>query len=241
MQNLTDLELLQIEIKTIWQPTGRPARIQGPELVIGSTTAGLTAAVGAVPDDVADVLLQIVASAEPPETLDAPPVLLERCRQVLSAALGPVEQAPGSGPSYLVHDTVAFAPTGPLVRSNDSGTARLRTANPGNWPDDEWHQLIQGQLGPWVMAMHDDEVVSICHTARDSDLAVEAGTWTRPDARGRGYAASATAAWAALVRPTGKYIFYSTSGANISSQRVAARLQLRPIGWLWQLISSHAV
>ena len=44
-----------------------------------------------------------------------------------------------------------------------------------------------------------------------------------------------TAAWAALTRPSGRHLFYSTSGENVSSQRVAARLGLRPIGWLWQL------
>ncbi|MFG1701639.1 GNAT family N-acetyltransferase [Nonomuraea sp. M3C6] len=61
----------------------------------------------------------------------------------------------------------------------------------------------------------------------------EAGTWTSPAFRGRGYAATATAAWADLF--SGTRLFYSTSADNHSSQRVAARLGLRNIGWLWKL------
>jgi predicted N-acetyltransferase YhbS len=47
--------------------------------------------------------------------------------------------------------------------------------------------------------------------------------------------AAVTAAWAALMRPTGRHLLYSVARTNVSSQRVAARLGLRPIGWLWQL------
>jgi hypothetical protein len=41
--------------------------------------------------------------------------------------------------------------------------------------------------------------------------------------------------WADLLRPTGRVLFYSTDAANLSSQRVAERLRLRPIGWTWRL------
>jgi hypothetical protein len=41
--------------------------------------------------------------------------------------------------------------------------------------------------------------------------------------RGQGHAAAVTAAWASLMRPTGRSLSYSTSRTNMSSQRVAAR------------------
>ncbi|TME31877.1 MAG: GNAT family N-acetyltransferase [Chloroflexi bacterium] len=85
------------------------------------------------------------------------------------------------------------------------------------------------------MAIQRDMVVSICHTPAVSERGAEAGVWTRPEFRGQGYAVAVTAAWATLARPSGRHLFYSTAGANVSSQRVAARLGLRPLGWLWQL------
>ena len=91
------------------------------------------------------------------------------------------------------------------------------------------------------MAIVDQKVVSICHTPRPmTERAAECGVWTHPDYRGRGYAAEVTATWADILRSSGRYLFYSTDAANLSSQRVAARLQLRPIGWTWSLArSSH--
>ena len=65
--------------------------------------------------------------------------------------------------------------------------------------------------------------------------AAECGVWTHPDYRGRGYAAAVTAAWADILRARGRCPFYSTDAQNVSSQRVAARLRLRPIGWTWNL------
>jgi RimJ/RimL family protein N-acetyltransferase len=157
------------------------------------------------------------------------------CQHLLEQALGPLELVPGCGPSYLIPDTVAFPSDVPLVRSDDSHRSALRGANPGNWGSEEWEQLLDGSLGPWAMATQAGQVVSICHTPASGERGAEAGVWTRPGFRGRGYAAAVTAAWASLMRPSGRWLFYSTSRTNHSSQRVAARLALRPIGCLWQL------
>ena len=81
----------------------------------------------------------------------------------------------------------------------------------------------------------DDRVVSLCHSARLTDRGAEAGTWTDPDYRGRGYAAAATAAWGSLLASSGRTLFYSTSSDNLSSQRVAERLELPLIGWMWKI------
>jgi hypothetical protein len=169
----------------------------------------------------------------------APPEQMEHWRNVLEDALGAaIALAPGSGPSYLIEEDVSFPATALLARSGAKNLDHLRAANPGNWGDDEWQDLLAGRLGAWVMARYANRVISICHTPVSSARAAEAGVWTHPEFRGRGYAATTTAAWAALMRPSRGLLFYSTWRTNHSSQAVAARLQLRPIGWLWQLRQS---
>jgi RimJ/RimL family protein N-acetyltransferase len=79
-------------------------------------------------------------------------------------------------------------------------------------------------------------VTSICHTPGPlAARAAECGVWTRPECRGHGHAAATAAAWAEILRPSGRTLFYSTDADNRSSQRVASRLGLRPIGWTWRL------
>ena len=63
-----------------------------------------------------------------------------------------------------------------------------------NWEQEEWNQLLDGELGPWAFVVDGDRVVSMCHSARLVDIGAEAGTWTDEDYRGRGYAAAAAAA-----------------------------------------------
>ncbi|RSO25385.1 hypothetical protein DMH15_30385 [Streptomyces sp. WAC 06725] len=105
-------------------------------------------------------------------------------------------------------------------------------------PDALAADLLDGKLGPWAMALDPADparVVSICHTPCWTDHGAEAGTWTRPGHRGRGHAATVTAAWSRLQAPTGRHLFYSTSDTNRSSRNVAARLGLAPLGHLWKL------
>jgi RimJ/RimL family protein N-acetyltransferase len=240
-----DLALLQIEMDLLWAPqAGIEAGLEvptdtGPELVLAAAPDGVRARIGTrVPPHVARALGAHIEAESPRPLASEPPPELERWRLLLEDALGTaVRLAPGSGPSYLIHAGVSFPPTVELVRSDDPDHEALRHANPGNWGIDEWQQLLDGDLGAWVMARHGEQVISICHTPKSNSVAAEAGTWTHPDFRGRGHAAAATAAWAALMRPSGQVLFYSTSWTNRSSQGVAARLGLRRIGYLWQLRS----
>jgi RimJ/RimL family protein N-acetyltransferase len=231
MRELSDLELLQIEMDLLW------GTHEGPELVVACARQGLCARVSnAVPEQLARSLEVEVERTPPNEDLRVPPARLEQWRILLEDALSAaVTLSPGSGPSYLIHDDVAFPATAPLVRSDSDDVADLRAVRPGNWGPDEWHDLLDGSLGPWAMATHADRVISICHTPKANTRAAEAGTWTHPDFRGHGHAAATTAEWAALMRPSGRLPFYSTSQTNVSSQRVASRLGLRQIGSLWQL------
>ncbi|MFH8343740.1 GNAT family N-acetyltransferase [Streptomyces sp. NPDC018045] len=244
--------LLRTEIEVIWRTDGR-GRFRGPHhMVLAVSADGRTqvpAAADHLPDALAAELLAAVSPQPAPAGPELPPPDLPRLHHLLETALGPVHIT--SGPSYLVRpDRIRYAPTAPVVRSDTTDpavVASLRTANPGNWDADEWHDLLDGKLGPWAMALdpaapapdpdagHPAHVVSICHTPCWTDHGAEAGTWTRPGHRGRGHAATVTAAWSRLQAPTGRHLFYSTSATNHASQNVAARLGLRPLGHLWKL------
>ncbi|MET8868277.1 GNAT family protein [Nonomuraea sp. NPDC004580] len=240
---LTDTDLLRIELGVIWRLDER-GRLPGPEdMVIGvpatspTTTGvpehlqagGLTAAVaGHLPDELAERLLEVVSSGG-----GRFPEVLATCR----AMLGGDRVTLSEGFSYVVEGPVRFGVPAEVVTSASDAHARLvRPLRPADWAPDEWDELVAGGEGaPWAMILENGEVVSICHTARNTPGGAEAGTWTSPAHRGRGHAAATTAAWASLLPDV--RLYYSTSADNRSSQRVAERLGLRLIGHLWKLTS----
>jgi predicted GNAT family acetyltransferase len=78
-------------------------------------------------------------------------------------------------------------------------------------------------------------VVAVCHAARRSDAAAEAGLEVDPSVRRAGLGIAVTAAWAAAVRAGGREPLYSTSWANEASRGVARRLGLLLRGEDWHL------
>ncbi|GAA2211090.1 GNAT family N-acetyltransferase [Nonomuraea monospora] len=236
-----DIDLLRIELGVVWRLDER-GRLPGPEdMVIAVASDGITAAVAsAVPDDLATRLLALVTpppplalvAPPPPLALSTPPDVLGACRDLLGGERVSVT----GGPTYLatppLHTTVAAD----VLRSDSPEHVQLARSlpRPSSWEPDEWDKLTTCSAGtPWAMVAEDGQVVSICHSARRTPLGAEAGTWTSPPYRGRGYAAATTAAWAGML--PGMHVFYSTSADNHSSQRVAQRLGLRPLGWFWHL------
>jgi hypothetical protein len=89
------------------------------------------------------------------------------------------------------------------------------------------------------MLLDQAEVLCICHTPRVSVTGAEAGIWINPRFTGAGHAVVAVAGWATLMRKCDdRPLFYRTSDRDDSSQRLAASLGLRPIGWIWSLRTS---
>ncbi|MFE6778435.1 GNAT family N-acetyltransferase [Streptomyces sp. NPDC057702] len=259
-----DRELLSLQLGANWTVTG-DGRLTGPDaprLVVAAAADGVRVAADAsVPERVLAEVRATVARVRPvllagaaggggpasggpveggPDCVGREgaygvPEAVVRARRLVEAATG--EATLISAPSYLVAPGTRFAPTAEVVTSSEPGRAALRAANPGNWGAGEWDDLLDGALGPWAMAVEAGRVVAICHTPCASELAAEAGVWTRPGHRGRGHAATVTAAWARVMAATsgGKRLFYSTTAANLASQNVARRLGLRQLGWLWKL------
>jgi RimJ/RimL family protein N-acetyltransferase len=163
----------------------------------------------------------------------APPALA-MCERLLDDPSGPLRRT--SGPCYVISGGMRFTSAAELTLSTSRQLDSVRRSNPGNWLADEWDELIDGAIGPWAIATIGGRDISICHTPRPmTDDAAECGVWTDRDFRGQGHAAAVTAAWASILEPTRRCLFYSTDAANHSSQRVAARLNLRLIGWSWSL------
>ena len=232
----TDLALLGLRAEMALDGHGRLAATFGVTIVLSGE--GQVLFVGSdVPDTLAQALVNAVGTSLPAPAPDGEPPALGACRTILAPAGVPLSLQ--SGPCYLIEPDALFETPTHIVRSDTPLIARPHLVNPGNWEREEWDELLEGVLGPWAMAVAEGEVVSICHTPGPmTERAAECGVWTHPDFRGRGLAAAVTATWADILRPGGRRLFYSTDAGNRSSQRVAARLGLRLIGWTWSLTSA---
>jgi GNAT superfamily N-acetyltransferase len=244
MDEVTDLDVLRTEIETLWVPDDRGRLIcarerngaAAPDLVLAVASDGQYLALGAeVPNPLAWELEAVVSGAAARCDPAEPPIGVARCMELLHDALGPVELS--SGLSYVISPGTTFESAAAVTRSDQADVSLLRGRAPAaaNWSADGWCMLLDGTLGPWAVASIEGRIVSICHCARLADRGAEAGVWTDPDFRGQGHAAAVVAAWASLLTATGRHLFYSTFSENRSSQRVAARLKLRQIGWIWEI------
>jgi hypothetical protein len=88
-----------------------------------------------------------------------------------------------------------------------------------------WRSYASSGL-PMTAVLVDGAAAAVCASVRFPGDATEAGVETHPAFRGRGHAATATAAWARAVRARGILPLYGTSWRNLASQRVAAKLGL---------------
>ncbi|HMG52889.1 MAG TPA: GNAT family protein [Kofleriaceae bacterium] len=237
-ESFDDLALLALQIGGVLDTRGRIAGRFGITLASGGDGQALW--IGAeVPEPLARELAAAFDQAPRPVNPGDPPPALERCAQLLAAAGGGDALERAAGPSYVFPPGARLASEAAdaaIIASDAPAAERARIVNPGNWEPIEWDELIAGQLGPWTIAVDGARAISICHTPGPlTERAAECGVWTDPAYRGRGLAAATAAAWLPLVRTPDRRVFYSTEFTNVSSQRVAQRLQLRPIGWTWRL------
>jgi hypothetical protein len=204
---MNELQLLRIDadISFTYDARGRmllsnepleSARRPAPRVLIGSTRIGSLIRFRA---DVPDS----VASA------DYEPAALR-------VALAPITDESG-GPSYRFGETIVGLPGAVSVTQHNREVVR----DTFSWLYDE-----VADWQPTFAVVRDGQAVSICFSSRIGTHAAAAGVETLSDFRGRGYATSVTAAWAAAVRAAGHIPLYGTSWDNLASQGIARRLGL---------------
>ena len=197
-------------------PGGAPA----PRIFFGRTVGGNVWRVRHdVPADVVSLFEPLCAFVRGGAWQLAPPTNVAAFEEVLVRS-APIERV-WTGPAF--HFPERLAATDSTIAITSENRAMLEP-NFAPWLEDV--ETCQ----PFLAAVSDGQVVSVCASVRTTPDADEAGVETHPSHRRRGHAVRAVSAWAAAVRAAGRTPLYSTSWQNTPSQAVAARLGLVQFG-----------
>ena len=206
--------------------TREPGTNPGPLFSLVRGRASCAWAVRAdVPEDIA-IKIDTLAKQEPPVLdLRDPPIHAQRYISLLGdGSHSGLRQS--AGPAFEFPDAVAQATD--IVFVEDES---LLQKNFKGWVSGE----IAGGRLPVLAIVEGKYPISICFSARSSEVAAEAGVETVPAFRGRGFAARVTAAWALAIRASGRIPLYSTSWTNAASLAVARKLGLMAYATGWSL------
>ena len=236
---MSPLDLLAIQVETLFvcDPSGRLLHARdpwgtmpAPHFFLARTPAGnLWRARHDLPSDLVAELDAIARHEPVVDDLTRPLVALEAILDLLSPATSPVAGSPTCeavrGPVWLVPEDVQAPPltSGQLVEITPANADLVADGAADPRPD-------LAHLLPCAAVIEDGRAVTRCYCSRLTDRAAEAGLGTVAAYRGRGHGPVATAAWARLVRATGRLPFYSTSWENAASHRVAVKLGLQLVG-----------
>ncbi|GGP15575.1 hypothetical protein GCM10011346_44100 [Oceanobacillus neutriphilus] len=124
-----------------------------------------------------------------------------------------------TGPAYVFPDKINKSSYSQIVQITHKNKDVLKSQFPYTFEDFEYKQ-------PCFVILEDNNIASICCSARKSAQADEASLFTKEAYRGKGYGVAVTNAWAREVQRQGRIPLYSTSWDNLASQSVAARLNL---------------
>lgn len=198
-----------------------------PRFFMGRTTQGnIWRFRHDMPEDLIYTLEQLCQQEPVAQDLTTLPKQAAAIRAALNKQQDITEEV--RGPAYWVPDGLPLADNAVLISEGNKGLLEAHFAwairSPSNF-----------RVGPIVVAIVDGTAVSICHCARITDRAAEAGVETVEGYRGRGLAGTAVSKWAAIIRKQGRIPLYSTSWDNISSQSVARKLGMVCYGEDWSI------
>jgi len=206
-----------------------PDASPGPRAFIAGCAAGNLVHVRV--DIAASVAAEIAAlvAAEPP-WID--PTVRPGCLERVALRLGLSGDRAEVGFNYALPRR--DAPVGRFICGDtDEGDALLARLRRDGMPA---HLVAAGFAtvadlwAPWCVAVEDEAIAAIAFAARLTPRSAAVGVYTFPSYRGRGLAAAVAARWTGLTPLADHALFYGTSAANVSSQKVAERLGLQRIG-----------
>jgi hypothetical protein len=209
--------------------TREPGTNRGPLFSLVRSAASCAWAMRAdIPDDVAGEIEDMAREEPPISDLRDAPVHAERYRSILQtihSGRGATIRQSG-GPAFEFPEGLG-QPADIAVITDE----QLLHKNFHGWVAGE----IAAGRAPVMAVVSDAHPVSICFSARSSDIAAEAGVETVTAFRGRGFAVRVTAAWALAIRASGRVPLYSTSWTNSPSLAVARKLGLMVYASGWSL------
>ncbi len=200
--------------------TREPHANRGPLFFLVKSAARCAWAVrNDIPAEVADELNNLARSEPPLANLQDTPVHADHYTSLLQGRVK-------SGPAFIFPPTIA--PPRDVVAVEDE---RLLGRHFQGWVVGE----IAAGRAPVMAVVEDGYPVSVCFSARRSNIAAEGGVETAAEYRGRGLASRVTAAWALATRASGRIPLYSTDWSNEPSLAVARKLGLEPYAVDWSI------
>ncbi len=205
-----------------------PDRSPGPNFWLAGSAEGNMFGISADVSDRVAAELEGLASTEPTFAHPAMPRHLDRYLEMLASTRH------NFGLIYELPRGLSFASPARIIDSeSEAGRNLLQSfaanGTPTGLAEVGFHDK-QDFWSPWCVAVINGDIVSIAFAARLSDVGAEVGVTTMKAFRGQGFGAAVTAAWTQLPSLQDRTLFYSTDRANLSSQRVAARLGLNQRG-----------
>jgi hypothetical protein len=186
--------------------TREPQPSRGPLFVlIRSVTACAWAVHRRVSDDVAARIAVLASQEVPTGDLRGQP---SHAAEYLSLTSGRVGFC---GPAFVLPENLPEPGEVVQVESESVLQRHFRGWVPGE---------IAAGRAPVLAVVEDGHPVSVCFSARTSDVAAAAGLETAEGFRGRGFAGRVVAAWVRTIRAEGKLPMYSASWENAASLAV---------------------
>jgi hypothetical protein len=259
--NLSTLELMEVHINTLFcfNAEGRLAAVNeigeppAPFFYMGRTQEGnFWRFRHDLPATLIDELERLCRTEPVATDLAHPPQNYAAMRAAIGKYLPLAQQKEYRGPAYWIPEVKqSEEDSGRLVpaREGDAGAPRISTAANVVLISESNSKLVQKtfpwlipllldkDVGPVAAAVVRGKAVCLCFCSRRPAQATEAGVETLPEYRGKGYATSTVAAWAAEVSRLGCIPLYGTSWDNLASQAVARKLGMVRYGEDWSIQS----
>ena len=177
-----------------------------------------------LPAEIASELEQALAGEPVMADFERTPPNFALVRNVLTRQAPPAREY--RGPAFAFPDALPHVEAAETVAQPDDPRFQGAFA---------WVRTAGVREQPIAARYADGVAVAVCHSARSSARAAEAGVETDLSHRGQGHATAVTAAWAAAVRSEGRVPLYSTWWENGASLAVARRLGLILYGEDWHI------